>query len=162
MSPLLEAAPDPPPSAPLSWLLLITTSQFFERMVSVLRCPQPQKTTALLPFHAGLPHEPRQPVKDIATESRMGHNNGCASGHPSWLCQPCLTCVIHCCLDKANWMLTLPPDTSESKVLPIPSFPPSPPLQEPTATIALLLGPHVPLTSKGVSRVVPSLTSLLH
>lgn len=58
-------------------------------------------------------------------------------------------------------MLTLPPDTSESKVLSSLPFL-LPPLQAPTATIALLLKPHVPLTSKGVSRVVPSLTSLLH
>lgn len=59
-------------------------------------------------------------------------------------------------------MLTLPLDTSESKVLSFPSFPPPPPLQAPMATIVLLLESHVALTSKGVSRVVPSLTSLVH
>lgn len=99
-------------------------------------------------------------MKDIATESGTGRKDSYASGHPWWLCQPCLACAIHRCLDKANWMLTLPPDTSESKVLPFLSSSSS--FAAPRATIVLLLGEHVPLTSKGVSRVVPSLTSLVH
>lgn len=120
MPPLLEAAARPFSSSTLALTPAYHSVEVFEPMVSVLSRSQPQKTTALLPFYVGLSHEPRRPVKDVATESGTGHKDGCESGYPLWLCQPCLACVIHCCLDKANWMLTLPPDTSESKVLPFP------------------------------------------
>lgn len=121
MSPL--CCQTPPLPAPLLWLLLITASRFLSGMVSVLRSPQPQKTTDLLPFYLGLPHEPRQPVKDIATEYGTGHKDGCASIRASLVAVPALPgmCHPHCCLDKASWMLI--PDASESKVLPFLSLP---------------------------------------